>query len=162
MWPGRCDSACRRTSRGLSGPIAGAVREFADRSARRLLERPRVQDAFVNASSAAQRQFVAVLDGDTTLLETTGGKVVLDVRPLVLDLGDRFSFIPDLESRIPAGAARVTILESDQLQTAQDATKLLRFVATGSGSLPSQPLPERSGSRADGGGARCVRSRSGS
>jgi hypothetical protein len=114
---------------GLSGPIAGATRDVVDRSARRLLERPRVQDEFVNLSSAAQRQLVAVLDGNTRRLETTGGKVVLDVRPLVLDLGDRFSFIPDLSQRIPEGKARVTILESDQLKTAQNATKTLRFMA---------------------------------
>jgi hypothetical protein len=88
-----------------------------------------VQGAFVNTASAAQRQFIAVLDGNNTVLQTTGGKVVLDVRPLVLDLGDRFSFIPDLSQRIPEGKARVTILESDQLKTAQNATKALRFVA---------------------------------
>ena len=114
---------------GLSGPIAGATRDVVDRSARRLLERPRVQDVFVSLSSAAQRQLVAVLDGDTRRLKTTGGKVVLDVRPLVLDLGERFSFIPDLSRRIPEGKARVTILESDQLKTAQNATKTLRFMA---------------------------------
>ena len=113
---------------GLSGPIAGAVREAADRSARGLLQRPRVQDSFVDVSTAAQRELVAVLDGDTTALETTGGKVVLDVRPLVLALGDRFS-IANLESKVPEGAARVTILESDQLKIAQDATNALRFVA---------------------------------
>jgi hypothetical protein len=113
----------------LSGPIAGAVREASDRSARRLLERPRVQDAFVNLSSAAQRQFVAVLDGETRRLETTGGRVVLDVRPLVLDLGNRFSFIGDLSQRIPENKARITVLESDQLKAAQDVTKLLRFIA---------------------------------
>ncbi len=114
---------------GLAGPISGIAREAADRTAQRLLERPRVQDTFVTASSLAQQQFIAVLDGDTRMLETTGGKVVLDVRPLVLQLGDRFSFIPDLESRIPESAAKVTILESDQLSAAQDVTKALRFVA---------------------------------
>jgi Short C-terminal domain len=113
----------------LAGPIAGAVRDVADRSARRLLEGPRVQDSFVEAASAAQRQFIAVLDDDKTVLRTTNGKVVLDIRPLVLDLGDRFSFMPDLASRIPEGKAQVTILESDQLKTGQDVTKLLRFVA---------------------------------
>lgn len=113
----------------LSGPIAGAVRELADRSARRLLERPRTQDAFVRLASAAQRQFVAVLDGEERIVETSGGEVVLDLRPLVLELGDRFAIVPDLESRIPEGAARVTILESEQLGTAQDVTKALRFVA---------------------------------
>jgi Short C-terminal domain len=115
--------------KGLSGPIAGAARDVADRSAQRLLERPRVQDAFVDAASAAQGQYVAILDGNTGALETSGGNVVLDVRPLVLELGDRFSFAPDLETRIPEGRARVTILKSNQLKTAQKATKALRFLA---------------------------------
>ena len=116
----------RRARRGFRR--AGAVRDAADRSARGLLEGPRVQAAFVNAASSAQRQFVAVLDGDNAILQTSGGKVVLDVRPLVLELGGRFG-LTDLESRIPAGAGRITILESNQLKTAQDLTKLLRFVA---------------------------------
>ena len=118
-----------RDFRPLSGLIAGAARDAADRSARRLLEQPRVQDAFVGASSHAQRQFVAVLDGDTRAVQTSGGKVVLDVRPLILDLGNRFSIVTNLQSRIPESAGKVTILESDQLKTAQDATRLLRFVA---------------------------------
>ena len=113
----------------LSGLIAGAARDAAVRAAQRLLEQPRVQDAFVAASSHAQRQFVAVLDGNHTLVETSGGKVVLDVRPLLLDLGDRFSIVSNLRSRLPANAGRVTILESDQLKSAQDTTRLLRFVA---------------------------------
>jgi MFS family permease len=109
--------------------IAGVARDASVRSAQRLLEQPQVQDAFVAASSHAQRQFVAVLDGNHTLVETSGGKVVLDVRPLVLDLGDRFSIVSNLQSRLPENAGRVTILESDQLKSAQDATRLLRFVA---------------------------------
>jgi hypothetical protein len=113
----------------LSGVIAGVARDASVRSAQRLLEQPQVQDAFVAASSHAQRQFVAVLDGNHTLVETSGGKVVLDVRPLVLDLGDRFSIVSNLQSRLPENAGRVTILESDQLKSAQDATRLLRFVA---------------------------------
>jgi len=113
----------------LSGVIAGVARDATVRSAQRLLEQPQVQDAFVTASSHAQRQFVAVLDGNHTLVETSGGRVVLDVRPLLLDLGDRFAIVSNLQSRLPATAGRVTILESDQLKTAQDGTRLLRFVA---------------------------------
>jgi hypothetical protein len=83
----------------------------------------------VRAASLAQREFVAVLDGDTRVLDTTGGKVLLDLRPLVLRLGDRFSFIPNLEEKVPPGKAQITILESDQLSTAQNLTKALRFAA---------------------------------
>lgn len=114
---------------GLAGPISGIAREAVDRTARVLLEQPRVQSTFVAATSLAQREFVAVLDGDTKVLATSGGKVVLDVRPLVLDLGNRFQFIPNLQGKIPESAAKVQILQSDQLKTAQDVTKALRFVA---------------------------------
>ena len=115
--------------KGLAGPISGAARDLANRSAQRLLERPRVQDAFVNATSAAQKEFVAVLDGKRTLLETSGGNVVLDVRPLVLDLGNRFSFVSDLQTRVPPNSGKITIIRSDELKAAQNGTKLLRFVA---------------------------------
>jgi hypothetical protein len=114
---------------GLSGPLSGVVREAANRTAVSLLARPRVQDAFVGASSLAQQQFIAVLDNNTRVLDTTGGKVVLDLRPIVLRLGDRFGFLGDLSTQIPPDRARVTILESDQLKTAQDLTRALRFVA---------------------------------
>src|SRR5687767_7697224 len=70
----------------LSGPIAGVSRELADRAAREVLERPRTQRVFVAAASTAQGQLIAVLEGDTRVVETSNGNVVLDIRPLVLEL----------------------------------------------------------------------------
>ena len=70
-----------------------------------------------------------VLHGDTEALETSDGNVVLDLRPLVLRLGDRFGFIENLADKIPQDAAQVTILESDDLQLAQDVTHWLEQVA---------------------------------
>ena len=55
---------------GLAAPIAGISRELADRAAIELLARPRAQTAFVELSSAAQKQFIAVLHGDTKVLDT--------------------------------------------------------------------------------------------
>ena len=114
---------------GLAGPIAGLSREVADRAARRLLARPRVQDVFVTALALTQKQFIAVLHGDTRLLETTNGKVVLDLRPLVLQLGNRFNLVSNLAGNLPAGSAQVTILGADQLSAAQDITHLLESIA---------------------------------
>jgi Short C-terminal domain len=113
---------------GLAGPISGAVRSAADTSARQLLQRPAVQAAFVTAATTAQRQLVVVLDGGNGVLQTSGGVVVLDLRPLVLDLGNQFG-LPDLSSRIPPTAAQITVLRSNQLKTAQRLTRLLRVVA---------------------------------
>ncbi len=127
--PGALRGRLPANLRPLAGPIAGSVRDAAEQAARRLLEEPRVQDAFVAASMAAHRQFIALLNDDFTLLRTSGGKVVLDVRPLDVGLGNRFSLVPDLDARIPPGATQITILESSRLETAQTITRVLRFVA---------------------------------
>ena len=111
----------------LAVPIAGLARNATETAAKRLLERPRVQDLFVAAASRAQRLFVAVLDGDTTRLQTTNGEVVLDLRPILMRLGDRFDV---LKEQIPPDAGQITILKSDQLKTGQRLTRALRFVAS--------------------------------
>ena len=77
----------------------------------------------------SQQQFVKVLHGDTQALETSNGNVVLDLRPLVLKLGDRFGFVENLADKIPQDAAQVTILKSDDLKTAQNVTHWLEQIA---------------------------------
>ena len=114
----------------LSAPIAGLSRELIDRGAAELLQRPRVQSLFVNAASLAQSQTVRVLEGDTTRLQTTGGDVVLDLHPLVVRLGDRFGFLNNASQELPPDAGRIVLLQSDQLDTAQSLTQLLKDVAT--------------------------------
>jgi len=110
----------------LAVPIAGLARNATETAAKRLLQRPRIQDLFVAASSLAQKQFVAVLDGDTQRLQSTDGKVVLDLHPILVRLGDRFNVVA---SQIPADSGKVTILDSHQLKSAQRGTRALRFVA---------------------------------
>ena len=113
----------------LSAPIAGLSRELIDRGARELLQRPRVQSLFVDAASLAQSQTVRVLEGDTTRLQTTGGNVVLDLHPLVVRLGDRFGFLGKVSGELPPDAGRIVLLRSDELDTAQSLTQLLKNVA---------------------------------
>jgi hypothetical protein len=113
----------------LAAPLAGLAREAIDRAARELLARPRVQALFVNVSSLAQEQVSRVLGGEAARLETVDGQVILDMRPLVVQLGDRFGFLGNLDETLPPDAAQVTILETDELETAQDVTQLLKVVA---------------------------------
>jgi hypothetical protein len=113
----------------LAAPIAGLGREAIDRAATELLDRPRVQTLFVTAASLSQSQVVKVLEGDTTRLSTTGGDVVLDLRPLVVQLGDRFGFLGDVSTQLPPDAGRIVILRSDELDTAQNLTQVLKSVA---------------------------------
>jgi plasmid stabilization system protein ParE len=114
---------------GLAAPLAGLAREALYRAARELLARPRVQNLFVDAASLAQAQVVRVLEGGGPRLQTTNGNVVLDLRPLVVQLGDRFGFLGNVDETLPPNAAQITILRSDQLDTAQNVTQWLKVVA---------------------------------
>ena len=113
----------------LAAPLAGLGREAIDRGARELLARPRVQNLFVEASSLAQEQVRRVLEDQTPRLETTNGNVVLDLRPLVVQLGDRFGFLGNLDQSLPPNAAQITLLRADNLETAQSVTQGLKAVA---------------------------------
>jgi hypothetical protein len=126
---GRLEQRLPDNLQPLAAPIAGLARDALDRAARELLARPRAQALFVDVSSLAHDQVVRVLEGGGPRLETTNGAVVLDLRPLVVRLGDRFGFLGNLEQTLPPDAGRVTILRSDQLETAQNLTQTLKVVA---------------------------------
>ncbi len=113
----------------LASPIAGLAQGFVGTAAENLLARPRIQDAFVELAVLSQQQFIKVLHGDTKALDTSDGNVVLDIRPLVLKLGDRFGFVTNLADQIPPDAGQVTILEADNLDTAQKLTHWLEQMA---------------------------------
>jgi hypothetical protein len=118
---------------GLAGPIAGAVQLGADRAAQRLLERPRAQELWVRSIAETHRNVIRVLEDDTSgSLSTAGGRVQLDLQPLLIQLGDRVAVVGRVNERILANpdAGRITILESDQLETAQDLTQILKFLGT--------------------------------
>lgn len=104
-------------------PATGLLREAARTAAEDLLARPAVQSLWEEANRQAHRRLVAILEGESDpLLRTDGGAVVLDLRPLVEKLAERLGITVTLAP----GAARYTILRSDQLQAAQDGVNLLR------------------------------------
>ena len=115
--------------KSLAPVLSGALREFSDRAAQRLLERPRVQQLWVDSTVRAQRQLERVLDDDLTSVQTEGGYVVLNLQPLVVQLGERVAIIGQVSSRLPPDAGLIRIVEADNLETAQDVTQLFKSVA---------------------------------
>ena len=105
----------------LAGPAAGAVRNLAERSANELLARPRAQEAWENANRSAHELLIQVLEGGGPILSTTGGVVVLDLKELLTELEARTGVGGRIADRLPADAAQIEILRSDQLELAQDA-----------------------------------------
>ncbi len=114
--------------KGLAGPAAAGLREFSERAASRMLERPRVQALWVNTVTRAHRQLIKVLDDDTRALSTENGAVVLDLQPLVIQLGDRVAIVGNVAEKLGPDAGRVEIMQADQLETAQDLTQILKFL----------------------------------
>jgi hypothetical protein len=115
--------------KGLAPVLAGLARSGADRAAEAALERPRVQTVWVETTTATQRQLVRLLDDETTFIQTEGGAVVLDLRALVIELGDQVAVIGRVAERLPESSGRIAIIEESQLETAQTITKILRAVA---------------------------------
>ena len=114
---------------GLAPVLAGLARSGAYRSAEAALERPRVQKAWVETTTATQRQLVELLDDKSGFVQTEGGRVVLDLRPIMIELGDQVVVIGRVAEKLPDSAGKITIVEESQLETAQTATRLLRAVA---------------------------------
>jgi hypothetical protein len=115
---------------GLAPVLAGLARSGADRAAATVLERPRVQTVWVETTSATQRQLVRLLDDDTEFVQAEGDTVVLDLRPLMIELGEQVVVIGRLAERLPESAGRIAIIEESQLETAQTLTRILRAVSS--------------------------------
>lgn len=115
----------------LAAPIAGALREPATEAVDRLLESPRLQKLWIDASSTAQEKLLNVLEDKTGFGITTGnGVVTLDLGELVRSLGSELGLPESALDRIPAGAGDLEIMRSDQLDAAQAGVRSIRVLST--------------------------------
>ena len=114
----------------LAGPAAGALQDLGVRAVNRLLERPRAQELWEQANRRAHRRFLQVVeDGGGDNVSTTGGDVTLDLKGLLEQTQAQFGVGGRLAERLPADAAQLTILHSDELELAQDGVNLLKVLA---------------------------------
>jgi hypothetical protein len=113
-------------TRGLAGPAAGGLREVAERVAGRALAGPRFQALWEELNRRAHARFVAIVEGKSTdTVSTTGGQVTIQLAPLVESVGQRIG-LSGLADRLPPDAGELVVLQSDQLETAQDLADLLQ------------------------------------
>ena len=115
--------------KALAPVLAGVVQQGAQEAANRLLERPRIQTLWVRTATATQRQVVKLLDDEGRFVQTEGGVVVLDLRPIIVAIGNESGLVASLADRLPPDSGRVTIVTSEQLGTAQTITRILRALA---------------------------------
>jgi hypothetical protein len=114
----------------LADPAAAALRDPATRGVQFLLSQPRFQTLFVQASDVAHEKLVNVLENKTGFGISTGnGVVTLDVTELLKQIGAALGVPGDALNRLPADVGQITIMKSDQLNSAQKAVRLIKILS---------------------------------
>jgi hypothetical protein len=121
-----------------AAPAAAGVREVGTRAAERAFQSTRVQNLWRDANRVAHSQLVAILEDKSEAISTQNGRVVLDLQPIIYQLADRLGFKKQVvkaidkgeeTGRLKPGFAQLEIADSDQLDTAQTVTKILKGLA---------------------------------
>jgi hypothetical protein len=122
----------------VSAPVAAGVREFATRAAEQAFQSTKVQDLWAQANRVAHTQLVAILKGNNQAITSQNGKVVLNLRPIVLELADRIGLKQQAQEAIKKGESagvvkqnfgQLEVADSKQLDTARTITKILQGLA---------------------------------
>ena len=114
---------------GLSGPAAAGLREASYRLVERAFQQPALQRLWALSLEQSHETLLAVLEDDVPAFSTTGGVVTLDLERIVLEAADRIGIRDQVEGNLPEDVGRIEILESDELDTAQNAFQLLKTLA---------------------------------
>jgi len=116
-------------AKGLAQPIAAGLQGAAVNAVDALLARPRVQKLWKEANRHAHRLFMDVLNGKHDLLASTGGNVVLNVRPIVEQLAQQTGLGSRITERLPPDAGQITIMKGTQLDAARKTVKVIRVLS---------------------------------
>jgi hypothetical protein len=126
---GEVASALPPRLKPLAGPAANGLRELAERRMLRLLDRPRVQQAWKEANRLTAQQFINIAEGKSKAITAQGNAVVLNLRAILVELIDRLGLPRALADKIPPSAGRITIMSSSQVGTLQNGVEALRGLA---------------------------------
>jgi len=112
----------------LAGPAAGALHQLAPQVAERALATSQAESLWAGANRAAHETLLKILDDEGSAVSTGNGEVTLDLASLVSESGGQLGIAGKLASKVPPDAGKLTILKSDQLSMAQDASSLVRHL----------------------------------
>jgi hypothetical protein len=114
----------------LAGPAAGALRNLGVQGADELLARPRAQAAWEEANRRAHKRLLQIVeDGGGGAVSTGGGNVTLDLKQLLETISTQLGVGGRVVAKLPADAAQLTVLKSNELELAQDGVRVLKALA---------------------------------
>jgi hypothetical protein len=123
------DQALPRNFKRLSGPASTGLRSLATSGAERVLASDRFQQAWENANRAAHETLIAIIEDKGDVVSTSGGEVVLELRPLIVQVANQLGLGGDLADRLPPDVGNLKIIDSDELGLAQTIAQLIRGLA---------------------------------
>jgi Short C-terminal domain len=113
----------------LAGPTSATLRELGPGIVQRALARTELRRLWRRALRESHEALVDVLEERSGTVSTEEGVVTLDLRAIVIEAADRIGVSDSVQRRIDPDAGRIELLESDELDTAQDAFQLANTVA---------------------------------
>jgi hypothetical protein len=113
----------------LAGPTSAGLRHIGPGIVDRALRQPRLQRLWRRAVVQAHATLVLILDERSGTVSTDEGVVVLDIGDIVREAADRIGVSEQVERRIDEDAGRIEIFRSDELDSAQDAFRLMNTLA---------------------------------
>ena len=116
---------------GLGGPLSGVLRDPLIDTTDRLLDTEQVRVVWKEANRIAHTAVLAILEDDVgTNTSTADGKVVIDLGAVVVQIGEEIGLPQAALDAIPDDAGRIEIVDSDELEVAQTAVKLIKILST--------------------------------
>jgi hypothetical protein len=113
----------------FSAPVAAGIREFATRAAQQAFQTPQVLQLWKDANRIAHAQLVSILKGNNEVVSSQNGKVILDLRPIVLQLANRIGLGKQAADNLPTDVAQLQVADSQDLDTAKTVVKLIQGLA---------------------------------
>jgi multisubunit Na+/H+ antiporter MnhC subunit len=127
---GEVDAAMPDNLKGLAPLVAASLRGPATTGVERLIASNEFRGAWSAINRTAHQTMVDILRDEVgPVVSTADGSVTLDLVTLVRIVGEKLGLSGDLLDRLPDDAGQVTVFESDELESAQTAVKVLDFMS---------------------------------
>ena len=94
-----------------------------------LLARPRVQNLWAQANRAADKTFIAIVNGGKGAVKINGGEVSLNLASIVDSIATQLGLPSNLGSKLPSSVANLKVFNSKQLKYVQNGGKALKSLA---------------------------------
>jgi hypothetical protein len=114
----------------LAAPAAGGLRTVVEKAIVAALGTSQVQQLWRAASEVTHKQFVRLSENKGKVIRTPGGgRVVLDLRGIVANLGSRFGAPSSVIEKLRRSVGEITVLRSKKLETMQGVVRGLHDLA---------------------------------